>query len=78
MRATLNIPDDLIAEVQKISGEKSKTKAIITAMEEFIRQKKIKQLIALRGKIQIDDATEELEKLEIEEMEENDKRWRNR
>jgi len=78
MRATLNIPDDLLAEVQKISGEKSKTKAIITAMEEFIRQKKIKELIALRGKIQIEDVTEELEKLEIEEMKENDKRWGNR
>jgi hypothetical protein len=78
MRATLNIPDDLLAEVQKISGEKSKTKAITTAMQEFIKQKKIKELIALRGKIQIDDVTEELEKLETEEMEENDKRWRNR
>ena len=78
MRATLNIPDDLLAEVQKISGKKSKTKAIITAMEEFIRQKKIKELIALGGKIQIEDVTEELEELEIEEMEENDRRWRNR
>jgi hypothetical protein len=78
MRATLNIPDDLLSEVQKISGEKSKTKAIITAMEEFIRQRKIKELISLRGKIQIENVTEELEKLEIEEMEDNDKRWRNR
>lgn len=78
MRATLNIPDDLISEVQKLSGEKSKTKAITTAMKEFIKQKKIKELIALRGKIQIDDVTEELEKLETGEMEENDKRWRNR
>ena len=54
MRATLNIPDDLIAEVKEISGEKTKTKAIVTAMQEFIRQKKIKELLALRGKIQID------------------------
>lgn len=78
MRATLNIPDDLLQEVQKISGEKSKTKAIITAMEEFIRQKKIKELIALKGKIQIEDVSEQLEKLEIEEMKENDKRWGHR
>ena len=78
MRATLNIPNDLLAEVQKITGEKSKTKAITIAMKEFIRQKKVKELIALRGKIQIEDVTEELEKLEIEEMEKNEKRWRNR
>jgi Arc/MetJ family transcription regulator len=78
MRATLNIPDDLLSEVQKISGEKSKTKAITTAMKEYVRQKKIKELLALRGKIQIEDVTDELERLELEEMEENDRRWRNR
>ncbi len=77
MRATLNIPDALIMEVQQISGEKSKTKAIVTAMEEYVRDKKIKMLLELQGKIQIDDVTEELEKAEIMEMEENDKKWRN-
>jgi len=78
LRATLNIPDNLLSEVQRISGEKSKTKAIIIAMKEFIRQKKIKELIALSGKIQIEDVTAEMEELEIREMEENDKRWRDR
>jgi len=77
MRATLNIPDDLIVAVQRLSGEKSKTKAIVTAMEEYIRERKIKNLLKLRGKIQIDDVTGELEKYEIEEMEENDRKWRN-
>ena len=78
MRATLNIPDDLLTEVQKLTGEKSKTKAITIAMKEYVRQKRIKELLALRGKIQIEDVTHELEKLEMEEMEENDRRWRNR
>lgn len=77
MRATLNIPDDILSEVQKISGEKSKTKAIVIAMKEFIREKKIRDLIALRGKIQIEDVTEELENLELEKMKKHDKRWRN-
>ena len=45
MRATLNIPDELLSGVQKITGEKSKTKAIIIAMNEFVRQKKIKELL---------------------------------
>ncbi len=78
MRATLNIPDNLLKEVQKISGEKSKTKAVTVAMKEFIRQKKIKELIALGGRIQVEDVTEELERLENEEMKENDKKWRHR
>ncbi len=70
MRATLNIPDDLISEVQKMTREKSKTKAIITAMEEFVRQKKMKQLIALRGKIQVEYDWEKEEELEIEAQKE--------
>jgi hypothetical protein len=78
MRATLNIHDDLLKEVQKITGEKSKTKAIAIAMKEYIRQKKIKELIALGGKIQMEDVAKELEDLEMKEAEEDDKRWRHR
>ena len=66
MRATLNIPDDLISKVQKLSGEKSKTKAITTAMQEYIRRKKIQELISLRGKIKIDYDWEREEDLEVE------------
>lgn len=51
MRATLNIPDDLIETVQKLSGEKSKTKAVTLAIEEYIRQKKKKDLLSLKGDI---------------------------
>jgi len=65
MRATLNIPDELIREVQTISGEKSKTRAIITVMEAYVRQKKLEQMLALRGKITIDF---DWEKAEDEEM----------
>ena len=73
MRATLNIPDDLLSDVQKITGEKSKTKAITIAMKEFVRQKKIKQLLALRGKIQIDYAWEKEEELEMKAQREREK-----
>lgn len=73
MRATLNIPDDLISEVQKISGEKSKTKAITVAMKEFIRQKKIKELIALRGKVRVDYDWEKEERLEMEAQRKREK-----
>lgn len=73
MRATLNIPDDLIAKVQEITGERSKTKAIVIAMKEFIRQKKLKELIALKGKVQIDYDWEKEEELEIKAQTEREK-----
>jgi metal-responsive CopG/Arc/MetJ family transcriptional regulator len=65
MRVTLNIPDELIREVQDISGEKLKNRAIITVMEAYVRQKRMLQMLALRGKITIDY---DWEKAEAEEM----------
>lgn len=73
MRATLNIPDNLMSEVQKLSGEKSKTKAIVVAMEEFVRDKKIKKLLSLRGKIQIDYDWEKEEELELQAQKERER-----
>jgi hypothetical protein len=71
MRATLNLPDELINEVMKITGEKTKTKALIKVLEEYIRQMKIKKLIELSGKIEIVDVTQELEDMELKETDEN-------
>lgn len=78
MRATLNIPDELIEEVQKITGARTKTEAIVISLKEVIRKKRIENLLAMRGKVEIEDVSEEMEKLELKEMEENDKRWRDR
>ncbi|MGD0233016.1 MAG: type II toxin-antitoxin system VapB family antitoxin [Syntrophorhabdales bacterium] len=66
MRATLNIPDELITEVQNITGARSKTKAVVTAIQEFIRKKRMEQLLALKGRIEIDYDWEQEEKLELE------------
>ena len=72
MRATLNIPDELLDDVQSLSGEKSKTRAIVIAMEDFVRRRRMESLIALQGKIAIDydwEAAEEEELLAAEERE---------
>lgn len=76
MRATLNIPDDLLVEVQEMTGKKSKTKAIVMAMEEFVKRKKREKLLALKGRIVVDDVTPELDQLEIQEAGEHDRQWR--
>ena len=78
MRATLNIPDKLLAEVQKATKTSSKTEAIVTAMEEFIRRRKIEALLALKGKIDIGDPTKDLEAREIAEMKSDELRRRRR
>ena len=73
MRATLNIPDDLMEEVQKLSGQKSKTGAIVTVMEEFVRRQKMQALLDLQGKVDIDYDWEREEDLELKAAEERER-----
>ncbi|TWJ19513.1 type II toxin-antitoxin system VapB family antitoxin [Geobacter argillaceus] len=73
MRATLNIPDELISEVQRLSGQKSKTGAIVTVMEEYVRRRRMEDLLALRGKVQIDYDWQREEELEIAAAEERER-----
>ncbi len=73
MRATLNIPDELINEVQRLSGEKTKTQAIVTVMEEYVRRKKMEDLLALRGKISIEYDWECEEEAELKAAEERER-----
>ena len=65
MRATLNIPDELMARVSNLSREKSKTRAIITAMESYVRSKGREEVRALRGRIRIEFDWEKAEDEEI-------------
>jgi hypothetical protein len=75
VRATLNIPDELISEVVRVSGEKSKTKAVIIAMQEFVRQRRLEKLLALEGKIDIDYDWKKEEELELKAQEEREGLW---
>ena len=73
MRATLNIPDKLIAEVQRLSGQKSKTGAIVTVMEDYVRRRHMEELLALRGKVRIDYDWEREEARELAAAEERER-----
>lgn len=54
MRTTLIIPDDLMLKVSRLSGETSKTKAVVAAMQTYVKLKSREELLALRGKISLD------------------------
>jgi metal-responsive CopG/Arc/MetJ family transcriptional regulator len=65
MRTTLIIPDDLMKKVNRLSGEASKTRAVVAAMETYVKLKSREELLALRGKIQLDYDWERREEEEI-------------
>ena len=65
MRTTLIIPDALMQRVSRLSGETSKTKAVVAAMETYIKLKSREELLALRGKILLDFDWERREEEEL-------------
>lgn len=54
MRTTLDLPNDLLEEAMKVTHLGTKTKVIITALEELIRKAKISELKEYKGKIDLD------------------------
>ena len=54
MRTTLDLPEDLIDEAMKATQINTKTKVIITALEDLIRKSKISGLKKFKGKVDLD------------------------
>lgn len=69
MRTTLDVDERLLEAVAEITGERSKSKAVNKALEEFVRSKRVEELIGLMGKIDLVDNWRELEELEVKELE---------
>ncbi|MGC3990125.1 MAG: type II toxin-antitoxin system VapB family antitoxin [Chthoniobacteraceae bacterium] len=47
MKMTMHIDEDVLAEVMKITGAKSKTKAVEQALEEMVRRHQFSKLSAV-------------------------------
>jgi Arc/MetJ family transcription regulator len=54
MRTTLDLPEDLVSEAMKTTQINTKTKVIITALEELIRKSRISKLKDFKGKVDLD------------------------
>ena len=54
MRTTLDLPEELINEAMKATQIQTKTRVIITALEELIRKSKISEIKSYKGKIDLD------------------------
>jgi Arc/MetJ family transcription regulator len=53
MRTTLDLPEGLLNEAMKATQINTKTKVIITALEDLVRKSKISELKEFKGKIDL-------------------------
>ena len=65
MRTTINIDDDLVEKVMHYSHAESKADGIRIALRAYVQQQRKQQVLALRGKLDIEDHWQALRELEI-------------
>lgn len=64
MRTTLTLDDMVIAQVVKTTGQSNPLDAIRDALQSYLQQEKLKQVIAMRGKLELQDNWRELRELD--------------
>lgn len=60
MRTTLDIDKDVLEEVARLTGEHKKSKAVMKALQDYVRRRNIERLWSLAGKIDLVDNWYEL------------------
>lgn len=54
MRTTLDLPAELLNEAQRLLGFKSKTDTVVLSLTELVRRRRIEELKALAGKLELE------------------------
>jgi len=50
LRTTLDIPDNLITEIARLSGKTKKTEIVISALQAYEKTLRTRKLLSMRGK----------------------------
>ncbi len=58
MKTTLDIPKELIEAAMSLSKHRTKTEAVIAALNEYVRLKTIEKILEHEGKLQIESTWE--------------------
>ena len=70
MRTTVDVDDKLLAEAERMLGEKSPSKTVNFALRELVRRRKLEELRSWMGRGDLIDNWREMEELELKEMRE--------
>ena len=60
MRTTLDLPEDLVTEAMEATDIKTKTKVIITALEQLIMKTKVSEIKKYKGQVDLNIDLDEL------------------
>jgi len=67
MRTTLNIKDDLINKITELTGAKNRSQAVNEVLELYLKEKRLNNLLSLKGKLHLDGNLQKLREMELNE-----------
>jgi len=67
MKTTIDIPDSALADAMRFTGAKTKREAVVKALEEFNRLRRIQELVANFGTLDF-ASNDEIEAGDLEEI----------
>jgi hypothetical protein len=70
MRTSVTLNDEIIQELLEVTKTTNMTQAVSTAVNEYLRRRRLDRFRALRGKVEI-ISNEEIEAAELGELEPN-------
>ena len=56
MRTTVDLPEELLAEVQRLSAAPTRREALILAMAEYVRRRRLAELAVAPRDLEFDEA----------------------
>ncbi len=60
MRTTVTLDNQTLTVLQQVSGARSKAKAVMVAIQEYLRRRQMEKITTLKGKIKFDLTADEI------------------
>lgn len=76
MRTTLILDDGKMADLMKETGQKTKTRAVTTAIDEYLKARKIEAAIAVLGTLHFDRDWKQMKADERAAMRRKEQLWK--
>ena len=67
MRTTLNLKDDVLKKVIRLTGAKNKSQAVNQVLDAYIRERQLQNLLDMKGKLHLENNWEKLREMELNE-----------
>lgn len=68
VRTMIRLDEDLFAELMHSTQASTKVEAVLSALDEYIRLRRKEELLALQGRLDVEDNWRELRAQELDEV----------